>query len=108
MGRMTREEAICVDDCISRQAAITAIQKEYCDTDFGKDKKAIWENIGLTKALHIIQDLSSAEHKGKWVHDPDPDAGLGWYTCSECGHNDYEDPDFCPNCGADMRGEEDE
>lgn len=47
---------------------------------------------------------------GKWVCD----------TCSKCGKNlwDYfhysedgaiiEEPNFCPNCGADMRGEQDE
>lgn len=48
-------------DCISRQAAITAIQKAYADTEGGTDKCAVWKNVGLTNALHIMQDLPSAQ-----------------------------------------------
>ena len=49
------------DDLISRQAAITAIQKAYADTEGGMDKLAVWKNVGLTNALHIMQDLPSAQ-----------------------------------------------
>ena len=28
------------------------------------------------------------------------------YSCSKCGYQDI-DTNFCPNCGADMRGEKD-
>jgi hypothetical protein len=48
-------------DCISRQTAITAIQKAYADTEGGTDKCAVWKNVGLTNALHIMQDLPSAQ-----------------------------------------------
>lgn len=48
-------------DCVSRQAAITAIQKAYVDTEGGTDKCAVWKNVGLTNALHIMQDLPSAQ-----------------------------------------------
>ena len=27
---------------------------------------------------------------------------------SECGHRDIAEYDSCPNCGADMRGDDDE
>jgi hypothetical protein len=50
-----------MSDLIERQAAITAIQKAYTDTEGGTDKPAVWKNIGLTKALHIMQDLPSAQ-----------------------------------------------
>ena len=58
--------------------------------------------------------------KGKWIIKDNP--GTGWYrvTCSECGEdvtsvipmigffpNAKALWDFCPDCGADMRGEED-
>ena len=44
--------------------------------------------------------------RGRWV-----DLGRNYYTvvsqCSECGAKyDFRSP-YCPNCGADMRGEED-
>lgn len=48
-------------DTISRQAAITAIQKAYTDTEGGTDKCAVWKNVGLTNALHIMQDLPPAQ-----------------------------------------------
>lgn len=48
-------------DLIDRQAAITAIQKAYADTEGGTDKCAVWKNVGLTNALHIMQDLPSAQ-----------------------------------------------
>ena len=50
-----------MSDLISRQAAITAIQKAYADTEGGTDKCAVWKNVGLTNALHIMQDLPSAQ-----------------------------------------------
>lgn len=53
-------------DCISRQAAITAIQKAYADTEGGTDKCAVWKNVGLTNALHIMQDLPSAQPE-RWI-----------------------------------------
>ena len=30
---------------------------------------------------------------------------LGEIECSECGQIDWTAPNFCPNCGADMRGD---
>lgn len=50
-----------MDDLISRQEAITAIQEAYADTEGGADKCAVWKNVGLTNALHIMQDLPSAQ-----------------------------------------------
>lgn len=50
-----------MNDLISRSEAITAIQKAYADTEGGTDKLAVWKNVGLTNALHIMQDLPSAQ-----------------------------------------------
>ena len=51
-------------DLISRQDAISRIQKAYIDTQEGFDKSAVKINVGLTKALHIMQDLPSAQ---QWI-----------------------------------------
>lgn len=50
-------------DLVDRSAAITAIQKAYADTEGGEDKCAVWNNVGLTNALHIMQDLPSAQQE---------------------------------------------
>ena len=65
-----------MDDLISRKAAITAIQNAYCDTDGGEDKCAVWKNVGLTEALHIMQDLPSAQQ---------------WISCEERLPENYTD-----------------
>lgn len=50
-----------MSDLIDRQSAIDAIQAAYIYTDGGEDKNAVWTNVGLTNALHIMQDLPSAQ-----------------------------------------------
>lgn len=44
----------------------------------------------------------SDRQKGKWK-----DIYYGQGTCSECDRRNVAD-NFCPNCGADMRGETNE
>lgn len=67
----------------------------------------------------VIKSVSSVQperKKGKWILDDNTPA-----ICSECGANwidDYVDsselyftgkiPNYCPNCGSDNRGEQDE
>ena len=54
--------------------------------------------------------------KGKWIdgHRSRWDGTFHWYRyCDQCGYErDDDDPVhdsyFCPNCGAELRGEEDE
>ena len=53
--------------------------------------------------------------KGKWVTHKEPHKNMCYYIkCSKCGKeaiwtNGFSlyPPNFCPNCGADMRGEAD-
>lgn len=43
---------------------------------------------------------------GDWVEHEDKLGMIDDLMCSLCGHCTYEDyPNFCSNCGADMRGE---
>ena len=49
------------------------------------------------------------ERTGHWVHKNDD--YFDWFECSECGYGSEGEVNygsgfnFCPNCGADMRGE---
>ena len=96
------------NDLISRQAAIDVIEKHIDILD------AIDENYldGLKIAMSLLKVLPSAQperKKGEWIYK---DIG-GWH-CSECDEqapfwcmaSTQNLPSFCPNCGADMRGEE--
>lgn len=53
----------------------------------------------------ILERLPTIEERktGKWIPFDYP-----WYRCSECGavrENKSFLENYCPNCGADMRGE---
>lgn len=98
-----------VDDLIRRQAAIDAIEKTYGSIAYQED--------GFTRsdAIDILKSLPSAQTKrnpGKWIehHEPYTWMGYTYWTCSECGFGEDDNKvrsNYCPNCGADMRGEPD-
>ena len=88
------------------------------DTDCGKCD--LHGAMGCSKCGDFVDACIAIEHaptievrkNGKWLHDKD-DTLLSGY-CSCCGwesiimETDVADMPFCPNCGADMRGEHDE
>ena len=114
-----------MDDLISRQAAIDAVTDELDMIDHVPQ----WVFDRLVKRLkqlppaqpevlaHGEGELSAQPErkKGKWIITK---TERGWncaeypteVTCSNCNYiEDYQKAlDFCPNCGADMRGEQDE
>ena len=88
------------NDLISRQAAIDALHMHLMyrmGTDSNKKRLDEW-----------INNLPSAQperKKGKWtIYDRHTIPYQ--YICSECGAYHRARYDFCPNCGADMRGKE--
>lgn len=95
-----------MNDLISRQAALAAIDK---------NRDALLSN-GMTGAEHIlvhygrrsIEDMPTIDpvKHGKWEEHN------GWKQCSYCAAAlrietvfGIKRDNFCPNCGADMRGE---
>lgn len=64
--------------------------KKYYSEEYIKG----WENG--------VKAQYEARPKGEWI-----ESDIGW-KCSECnyGVKPWNNTDFCPNCGADMRGAE--
>lgn len=106
-----------MSDLISRQAAIDAVGK-YLKKD--GDVITIADVVDAAVAIGILPSAEPERKKGKWLVHTDKFANgaeyFGYATCSECGDMFYSIDciglkpiwDFCPNCGADMRGEDDE
>ena len=84
------------------------------NTDFDKQRKYCFEANAFAYELcmavmdyYIIPDVQPK--RGKWLHDRKTQ-----WKCSECGNFlDFDGLNcgrgsafYCPNCGADMRGDE--
>ena len=92
-----------MDDLISRQAAIDAANDWLLDCFKVKKQD---RSCGLIRRLEDLPSAHPERPKGEWVEKPHV---YGVAYCSLC---DYElhtnDTNFCPNCGADMRGDQNE
>ena len=67
--------------------------------------KAINESCFLDEIEEAIYELPTIEPKrGRWI----PVDNGHHVRCSECGRCGFASDNFCPNCGADMRGKDDE
>ena len=88
-------------DLISRADAIELLTKIIFDEPPYLDS----ETLCRIYAEEQINTLPSADRPhGEWnrhelFENP-------WYTCSVCNYHGRNDFNFCPNCGADMRGED--
>ena len=96
-----------MSDLISRQAALEMLNDnelerqadDVFDGDLHRYKRA---------AQRIIAQLPPAEKHGKWLFATGEIKGLSMRVCNKCG---FEYPfgigefNYCPNCGAQMRGE---
>ena len=64
----------------------------------------------LERKLQALPSVKQQEtRKGHWIEHPH-EWGTNWeyslYECSECNEYEVGDSDFCPNCGAYLREEQ--
>ena len=79
------------NDTISRLAAINS------------PVKMVAEGLDWIPVFHLEQ-LPSAERRGRWIDIEHAPNGLLYATCSVCGKRQtIEATNYCGNCGADMR-----
>lgn len=95
-----------MSDLIDRQAVLGELKDLYiknptCNPDYGWD-------AAIDTITDKVKDLPPAQHerkKGKWKINKD-----GNWACPFCEFDPYHDNmkgmNYCPNCGADMRGKE--
>lgn len=94
-----------MSDLIKREDAIQAIK----DNNFGYDGD--YTEVNGNAAIDDIMALPSAERKGEWILENGKIASF--WVCSECDFpatvadeiNDIKYFNYCPNCGARMKGE---
>jgi len=86
-----------MDDLISREMALKESHKIVIEGEVF-DVVQVETLLGLPSA-------QLEQNKGRWINIPTK----AWFTelfqCSECGEKYVYQHNFCPNCGADMRGE---
>lgn len=98
-----------MSDFISRQAAIDALRKMQTYKMYAGDDMLLIDQAGAMTELML---LPPAEPKrGKWIyHIDDLFPAESTKECDQC-HAEQPlicDDEFCPHCGADMRGDKDD
>lgn len=88
-------EYISRDDALLHSEIIRVYSKDYGNID--------------VVPVEYLADIPAADvqpvKRGKWIEN----AGYGgWsnseFKCPECGIMEYKPTNFCPNCGAELRG----
>ena len=115
-----------MDDLISRQAALNEIAEwmlEYGALNEKRERDALQH---VARGIKKLPSVQPERPKGEWIPVDSYSAFGGdeatwmahgnpvaFYYCSECKEQAYagEDgepliTDYCPNCGADMKGEQ--
>lgn len=102
------------NDVINRQDVLQAKQ-EFLNNNVVRESKARtafertyangWNDCNKAW-IDTIEQLPSAERKGNWIPGVNysRDGFIIATRCSVCG-KPHPESNFCPNCGADMRGE---
>lgn len=95
-------------DCISRQAAIEALEKIDCSDGVGISSLKCDAVDDAVTAIKVLPSAQPERKQGKWIEANTHTYGI--YECTACKAWTYipHEPrnySFCPRCGADMRGE---
>lgn len=82
------------------------IAKDCNNCKYNKEPYCRWKPdvIDIREAINEAPTIEPERKRGKWEK---PRRYHTWCRCSECGIMPVRGrPNYCPNCGADMRGEQ--
>ncbi|MGI5958997.1 MAG: hypothetical protein ACOX60_06250 [Massiliimalia sp.] len=97
-----------MDEYINKEEALNEIRRK-CICGYLPFRSNTPEGIMIYEVIRVIDSMPAADVRpvvrGKWVK-----TDVGIYECSICAHPETVHEvlryNFCPNCGADMRGEQ--
>lgn len=89
------------EDCISREYVLNAMKEEEYYEGYFND-----EDIVCNAPSVVL-----SRPRGEWIGISYDGYADGYpvydeWECSNCGYETEEETRYCPNCGADMRGDE--
>ena len=110
-----------VDDCLEEKN-LEGVKMRLIDADKLKNSYGWWEGndrqLTRDEVRHYFDAMIDAQStveptkRGKWVHVQLPlplsDGSKECVRCSVCGTHWDNESNYCPYCGADMRGKENE
>ena len=93
------------EDLIKRSDAI----KDLCDISNNSDMPEDWHR-GMSVAISALSRGPSADRpQGEWIGvEEDWRHQIEFWKCSECDFAASSMYNYCPNCGARMKGADDE
>jgi len=98
-----------MEDLIKRKDAIKAEADRVYKVLRSEGCKETYEDC-LADAEKTFKDIPSAENKGEWMFVGNSIESM--WECSKCGEKEFgsksELTNFCPNCGAHMKGADDD
>lgn len=97
---------------IEREAVYNTLKAMYCD-ECTDEKCQMCEYAQIMFVLDNLPIADVQPKRGRWEYSEKENGECAWYFCSECdspAEQLYTDEpllsEFCPHCGADMRGDE--
>lgn len=95
-----------MSDLIERSEAVDLVRKMQTYKLSANADFLLVDQAEVMMELMLLPPAQPERKRGKWILKPNI---YGVAYCSEC---DYElhtnNTNFCPNCGIDMRGEQDD